>query len=265
MKRFARRDARLMRGEIVCIFPEGQITRTGLTLPFQRGLERIVKGRTAPIIPVHIDRATASIFSPMQRRRLPERIPLPVTVSFGTPLSADAPLSEIRRSITELDQEAWAYRKADRRPLHHEFIRRARRHPFRLALVDPITPALSSLKALAGAIAMARALRAALARARSCGDHAAGERGRRAREPGGRSVGACRRQPQLHRRQGNCELGRGPGGTAQRGHQPCFRRQGEGRAARGTGGDLGRGRSRHDSQAGSCARALDSPGWPRFA
>ena len=34
-------------GELVCIFPEGQITRTGMTLPFQRGLERIVKGRSA--------------------------------------------------------------------------------------------------------------------------------------------------------------------------------------------------------------------------
>ena len=77
-------------GELVCIFPEGQITRTGMTLPFQRGLERIVKGRDVPIIPVHIDRATASIFSPMQKRRLPERIPLPITISFGSPLPSSA-------------------------------------------------------------------------------------------------------------------------------------------------------------------------------
>ena len=39
-------------GEIVCIFPEGQITRTGTLLPFRRGFERIVKGRQVPIIPV---------------------------------------------------------------------------------------------------------------------------------------------------------------------------------------------------------------------
>ena len=117
-------------GELVCIFPEGQITRTGMIQPFQRGLERIVKGRTVPIIPVHLDRATASIFSPMQHRRLPERIPLPVTVSFGTPLPAGdpAPARSAGRS-SDLDQEAWDHRKADRRPLHHEFIRRARRHP----------------------------------------------------------------------------------------------------------------------------------------
>ena len=43
-------------GELVCLFPEGQLTRTGVMTPFQRGLERIVKGRTTPIIPVHLDR-----------------------------------------------------------------------------------------------------------------------------------------------------------------------------------------------------------------
>ena len=64
-------------GELVCIFPEGQITRTGMTLPFQRGLERIVKGRDVPIIPVHIDRATSSVFSPMQRHGSRSASPFP--------------------------------------------------------------------------------------------------------------------------------------------------------------------------------------------
>src|SRR5262249_44743715 len=40
--------AYLDKGEVVCIFPEGQLTRTGTLLPFQRGLERIVKGRHCP-------------------------------------------------------------------------------------------------------------------------------------------------------------------------------------------------------------------------
>jgi acyl-[acyl-carrier-protein]-phospholipid O-acyltransferase/long-chain-fatty-acid--[acyl-carrier-protein] ligase len=146
-------------GELVCIFPEGQITRTGMTLPFQRGMERIVKGRDVPIIPVHIDQATASIFSPMQQRRLPERIPLPITISFGRALPASVPPSTIRQAIADLDQEAWGHRKADRRPLHHEFIRQARRHPFRIALVDASTPEMSYIKALAGSVALARALR----------------------------------------------------------------------------------------------------------
>ena len=146
-------------GELVCVFPEGQLTRTGMMAPFQRGLQRIVKGRTSPIIPVHLDGLMGSIFSPASHRRWPERLPYPVTVSFGRPMPPDSTLFELRQAICELGQEAWSYRKGDRHPLHHEFIRRARRHPARLAFADLQTPRVSYFKALAGALAIARALR----------------------------------------------------------------------------------------------------------
>ena len=138
-------------GEIVCVFPEGQLTRTGTIAAFQRGLERIVKGRTTPIIPIYLDRLLGSVFAPVSRRRLPERIPYPVTVSIGRPMPPDASLFELRQAISELGQEAWFHRKPDRRPLHHEFVRRARRHPFRLAYADFQTPWLSYFRALSGA------------------------------------------------------------------------------------------------------------------
>ncbi len=41
----------LRNDEIVCIFAEGQITRTGQMLPFRRGLERIMKDVEVPIVP----------------------------------------------------------------------------------------------------------------------------------------------------------------------------------------------------------------------
>ncbi len=146
-------------GDLVCVFPEGQLTRTGMMAPFQRGLQRIVKGRTTPIIPIHLDRLMGSVFAPASHRRLPERIPYPVTVSIGAPMRPDSSLFELRQAITELGQQAWSYRKRDRKPLHHEFIRRARRHPSRLAFADFQTPRVSYFKALAGALALARALR----------------------------------------------------------------------------------------------------------
>jgi acyl-[acyl-carrier-protein]-phospholipid O-acyltransferase/long-chain-fatty-acid--[acyl-carrier-protein] ligase len=146
-------------GDLVCLFPEGQLTRTGVMSPFQRGLERIVKGRSAPIIPVHLDRLSGSVLSPANPRWLPERIPYPVTVSIGQPLPPETPLYVVRQAIRDLDQEAWAYRKEDRRPLHHGFVRMARRHPFRLAFADLQRPRVGYLQALAGAVALARVLR----------------------------------------------------------------------------------------------------------
>ncbi|MCI0458639.1 MAG: MFS transporter, partial [Gemmataceae bacterium] len=151
----------LDQGELVCIFPEGQLTRTGMIQPFRRGLERIVKGRTAPIIPVYMDRIWGSIFSASGGRflfKLPQRIPYPVTVCFDTPLPAGTPIAEIRRAVQELGETAWSFRKPDQRPLHHDFIRMVRRNPFAFAFADVTRPRLNRLQALAGAIALARVL-----------------------------------------------------------------------------------------------------------
>lgn len=152
----------LDRGDLVCIFPEGQITRTGTLLPFRRGFERIVKGRTVPIIPVHLDRVWGSIFSFNRGRflwKVPEQLPYPVTVSFGAPLPPDTTADTVRGKIRELGEAAWQLRKPTRRPLHREFIRSMRRYPFRLAMADQNRPRVSSLQALIGSIVLARSLR----------------------------------------------------------------------------------------------------------
>jgi acyl-[acyl-carrier-protein]-phospholipid O-acyltransferase/long-chain-fatty-acid--[acyl-carrier-protein] ligase len=149
-------------GEIVCIFPEGQITRTGMLLPFRRGFERIVKGRQVPVIPVHLDRLWGSIFSFEGGRFLkkwPERIPYPLTVSFGTPLPSDTPAYKFRDAVRTLGEEAWRLRISSRQPLHREFIHAMRRHPFRFAMADQTRPHVSSLQALIGSIVLARMLR----------------------------------------------------------------------------------------------------------
>ena len=149
-------------GELVCIFPEGQITRTGTLLPFRRGFERIVGGRSIPIIPVHLDRIWGSIFSFVSGRFLtkwPSRIPFPITISFGTPLPSDVPVSEVRRAVQELGEAAWHLRKQDRIPLHWAAIRSMRRHPFRLAMADATRPHVRCWEALTGTVVLARLLR----------------------------------------------------------------------------------------------------------
>jgi 1-acyl-sn-glycerol-3-phosphate acyltransferase len=149
-------------GELVCIFPEGQITRTGTLLPFRRGFERIVKGRTVPIIPVHLDRVWGSIFSFNHGRflwKVPEQLPYPVTVSFGAPLPSRYDGNTLRAKIHELGEAAWQLRKPGRRPLHRQFISAMRRYPFRMAMADQNRPRVSSLQALIGSIVLARTLR----------------------------------------------------------------------------------------------------------
>jgi acyl-[acyl-carrier-protein]-phospholipid O-acyltransferase/long-chain-fatty-acid--[acyl-carrier-protein] ligase len=161
----ALRDAgeHLDRGEVVCIFPEGQLTRTGMLLPFRRGMARLARGRDAVILPVYMDRVWGSIFSRERGRYLfkwPKEFPYPVTVAYGKPLPPDTPVADVRRAVQELSVEAWSVRKSARPPLHHTARRALRRRFHRVALADGTRGEVSGIAALTGAIAIARELRA---------------------------------------------------------------------------------------------------------
>jgi acyl-[acyl-carrier-protein]-phospholipid O-acyltransferase / long-chain-fatty-acid--[acyl-carrier-protein] ligase len=151
----------IKRGEVVCIFAEGQITRIGQLLPFRRGFERIMQGVDAPIIPICLDDVWGSIFSYERHRflwKIPRRIPYPVTVSYGKPMPASATPFEVRRAVQELSAEAWRNRKDRMRPLQRSFVETARRYPFRFAMADARVPNLRFGAALTRTIFLARRL-----------------------------------------------------------------------------------------------------------
>jgi len=149
-------------GEIVCIFPEGQMTRIGQMLPFRRGMERIVKGVDVPIIPTNLGGVWGSIFSFERGKflwKFPRKIPYPVTVTFGKAMPSTSSAQNVRQAVQELSTEAYQLRKRYMRPLHRSFVQTARRHPFRFAMADGRTPKLSFGGALTRTIFLARRLR----------------------------------------------------------------------------------------------------------
>jgi acyl-[acyl-carrier-protein]-phospholipid O-acyltransferase/long-chain-fatty-acid--[acyl-carrier-protein] ligase len=152
----------LRQDDIVCIFAEGQITRTGQLLPFRRGLERIMKGVDVPIIPVNLDGVWGSIFSFERGRflwKMPRRIPYPVTVSFGQAMPPTSTAIAVRRAVQELQAEAFQQRKRRMKTLDRAFVRTARRFPLRFMMADGRTPRVSFGSALTKAIYIARRLR----------------------------------------------------------------------------------------------------------
>src|SRR3984885_9282477 len=133
-------------GEVVCIFPEGQMTRIGQMLPFRRGMERIIKGGEGPIIPTNLGGGWGSIFSFERGRflwKLPRRIPYPVSVTFGKPMPSTTGPQQARQAVQELGAEAYKFRKRYMRPLHRSFVQTARRHPSRFAMADGQTKKLT--------------------------------------------------------------------------------------------------------------------------
>ncbi len=129
----------LTNGEVVCIFAEGGITRTGFILPFQRGFEQIVKKQPAPIIPICIDHVWGSIFSFQGGKffwKLPQRIPYLVYVNVGQPLPPTADVFTVRQAIQRLSAESAVRRNKVRKPVHRTFVRMAVAHPLRSCILD---------------------------------------------------------------------------------------------------------------------------------
>ena len=150
-------------GEVVCIFAEGQITRTGQLLPFKRGIDRIMKGVDAPIIPVNLDGLWGSIFSFERERfiwKMPHSIPYPVTVSYGPQMPSTSSPKEIRRAVQELNTEAWASRKTRMKTIPTAFVRSARWHPRRPLLSDMKNEGMSFGSALLKSIFLTKRLKA---------------------------------------------------------------------------------------------------------
>ncbi|MFM8725913.1 MAG: AMP-binding protein, partial [Planctomycetaceae bacterium] len=151
----------LLRGELVCIFAEGAITRTGQLMKFERGLLRILKGTNAPVVPVCLDELWGSIFSYDQGKFLwkrPRHWPYPVSILFGRAISEVAATEVVRSAVFELNAQSMLLRKVRSMIPARRFIRQCRLSWGRMKASDSGGTVLSGGRLLIGALAFRRLL-----------------------------------------------------------------------------------------------------------
>ena len=88
---FERVDEELAAGNVVCIFPEGGITRDGEVQRFRPGIEKVIARRGVPVVPVALGRLWGSWFSRRKAggfRKIPGRLFARVPVTIGKPVPA---------------------------------------------------------------------------------------------------------------------------------------------------------------------------------
>jgi 1-acyl-sn-glycerol-3-phosphate acyltransferase len=103
---FERIDAELADGNLVCIFPEGKLTRDGEMNPFKKGIERILERRPVPVVPLALKGLWGSFFSRRggaAMQGLPRRFWSRIALVAGEPVApAQATAQYLQARVAEL-------------------------------------------------------------------------------------------------------------------------------------------------------------------
>ena len=103
---FERIDAELADGNLVCVFPEGKLTRDGEMNPFKNGIERIIERRPVPVVPLALKGLWGSFFSRSggaAMKKLPRRFWSRIALVAGEPVPAsEASAERLQARVAEL-------------------------------------------------------------------------------------------------------------------------------------------------------------------
>ncbi|MFY2762819.1 MFS transporter [Arenimonas sp. MALMAid1274] len=106
-KAFDEVDAALADGELVCIFPEGALTKDGQIAAFKGGVEKILERRAVPVVPMALKGMWDSMWSRqgsrMRRLRLPRRFRAHIEVVAAPPVpGATATAEALEATVRQL-------------------------------------------------------------------------------------------------------------------------------------------------------------------
>lgn len=101
---FLEMEMTLLRGDLLCIFPEGKLTTTGEMDTFRPGVLKLLEKQPVPIIPIGLRGLWGSYFSRKKKGvfKLPEHWMAEIGMVAGDPLPATTPLPVIETRVREL-------------------------------------------------------------------------------------------------------------------------------------------------------------------
>ena len=129
----------LKNGDVVGVFPEGGISRSGMLQSFRPGAMKILKGTDAPVIPMYMDGLWGSIFSFEGGKfflKWPKRWRYPIYIHYGKPIHKPSSIHEIRQAVQALGAEAVKQRMEKSTPVAISTIKACKQRKFKPKIAD---------------------------------------------------------------------------------------------------------------------------------
>lgn len=150
----------LKKGDVVCLFPEGSISRSGQLGEFKKGFEHCVKDVDGIILPFYLRGLWGSLFSRSNshlKSLRQTRARRDVIVAFGKPLDINSQAPAVKSAIFDLSIDTWQSYTNNLPALAHAWINRVKQSGSADCLTDiQSNITLSRRKALTAALLFSR-------------------------------------------------------------------------------------------------------------
>ncbi|MBK1721834.1 acyl-[ACP]--phospholipid O-acyltransferase [Thiocystis violacea] len=156
--------ARLLEaGEVVCIFPEGTLSKTGQLSEFKRGFELSAReAGTGVILPFYQRGLWGSRFSyaseKLRTNRRDGRV-REIIVAFGPTLPLQASAEQVKQAVFELSVTSWKTYVETLPSLPHAWLRSAKRNLSTLSVIDSIGTGLTNRRLVTAVLLFAGRIR----------------------------------------------------------------------------------------------------------
>lgn len=140
-------------GEVVCLFPEGSISRNGQLGEFKKGYEKAAEGANAEILPFYLGGLWGDYFSRSNEKLKSSNSfsRRQVFVSFGQTLPIDTKAEDLKQKVFELSNASWESHVKTLSTVPAEWISTAKKLGRETSLIDAQTSmTLSGYSSLTG-------------------------------------------------------------------------------------------------------------------
>lgn len=149
-------------GDVVGLFPEGAISRTGHLGEFKRGYESAAEGAQGVIVPFYLRGLWGSAFSRSSARLRVLRgggMRRDIVVAFGRPLPLSTPAEQLKKRVFELSIESWERYTRTLETLPEAWLATAKRMRNDMMLADTLSGGLSGYRVITGVLIIAGFIR----------------------------------------------------------------------------------------------------------